>query len=207
MVKGIIFDMDGVLVDSESFYEHRRKDFLQRMEFTAEGEQDFTGSNERAIWEALVPEDSEFREELLMGYRAFRRLHPVPYGELLDEQVPGLFHQFKSRRLKIGIASSSAQDAVESMVKAADIGSLVDYIISGEDCTAHKPAPEIYLRALEGLGLSPEEAFAVEDSPTGIAAAKNAGLRVYALKPRHGKMDQSAATAVIGKLTDLLDLL
>ncbi len=93
------------------------------------------------------------------------------------------------------------------MVKAADIGSLVDYIISGEDCTAHKPAPEIYLRALEGLGLSPEEAFAVEDSPTGIAAAKNAGLRVYALKPRHGKMDQSAATAVIGKLTDLLDLL
>lgn len=69
---------------------------------------------------------------------------------------------------------------------------LVDCWISGTECSAHKPAPDIYLKALESMGLKAEETFAVEDSPAGIEAALRAGMRVYALKPRHGeRIDQS----------------
>lgn len=204
MIKGIIFDMDGVLVDTEKFYEERRREFLKRMDFPVTESEDFTGSNERTIWETLVPDDQEFRQQMLMGYRAYRRLHPAPYKKLLNPQVPGLFEQLKERGLMLGIASSSDRDAVIRMTEAGRVTEFVDYIISGQDCTAHKPSPEIYLRAMKAMSLTPENAFAVEDSATGIAAAKCAGLRVYALKPCHGeKIDQSAATAVITHLADV----
>lgn len=204
MVKGIIFDMDGVLVDTEAFYRQRREEFLRRMDFTVQETEDFTGSNEQAIWEALVPADKEFRSQMLMGYRAYRRLHPAPYRKLMNPQVPELFAQLKDKGLKTGIASSSDREAVVRMTEAAGVTRLVDYIISGQDCTAHKPSPEIYLRALEALGLTSDTAVAVEDSAAGIAAAKGAGLRVYALRPRHGEaIDQSAADAVLDSLADV----
>ena len=66
----------------------------------------------------------------------------------------------------------------------------------------------MYLRTLEALDLAPEDVIAVEDSPAGITAAKRAGLRVYALRPRAElKLDQSAADAVIDNLTDVLKLI
>lgn len=208
MVKGVIFDMDGVLVDTEWFYQTRREEFLHLMDFPFQPEEGcFVGSNEKAIWETLVPDDPEFRQEMLMGYRAYRRLHPIPYKKLLNPQVPGVFARLKLDGLKIGIASSSCVDSVREMTDAAGIGNLVDSIVSGEDCAAHKPDPAVYLRSMEALGLNPEEVFAVEDSPAGITAAKRAGLRVYALRPRSEmRLDQSEADAVISRLDAVLEL-
>lgn len=207
MVKGVIFDMDGVLVDSEWYYQKRRAEFFQRMDFPVSNNS-FVGSNERAIWEALVPGDPEFRQEMLMAYRAYRHLHPVPYKELLNPQVPGLFRALKEQGLKIGIASSSYLGAVKEVTRIAGVETLVDFLISGEQCSAHKPDPEIYLRSLDALGLTAETALAVEDSPTGITAAKRAGLRVCALKPRPElKLDQSAADEVLERLDGVLAFL
>lgn len=207
MVKGVIFDMDGVLVDTEWYYEQRRAEFLRRMDFP-NPHINFVGSNERAIWEALVPDDPEFRQQMLMAYRAYRHLHPMSYGELLNPQVPSLFRGLKERGLKIGIASSSYLEGIEKVVRLAGAEELVDFCISGEQCAAHKPDPEIYRRSLEALGLVPEEALAVEDSPTGITAAKRAGLRVLALRPRPElDLDQSAADAVLDRLDGVLDFL
>ena len=93
-------------------------------------------------------------------------------------------------------------------MQVAEVGELVDSRISGEQCKAHKPDPEIYLRSLEALGLTAGEALAVEDSPTGILSAKRAGLTVLALRPRHGEpLDQSAASSVIDQLNDILSFL
>lgn len=208
MIKGIVFDMDGVLVDTEHFYQLRRDAFLDAMDFAAPRGMDFVGSNERAIWQTLVPDDELLREQLLQGYRAYRKLHPENYAELVDAQVLPLFSELKRRNVKIGIASSSDHNAIARMMAAAGIDGMPDFVISGEDCTAHKPAPEIYLRALAALELTPQTAFAVEDSPTGIAAALAAGLPVYALRPRHGEaMDQSAATAILDRLDEVLEKL
>lgn len=207
MIKGIVFDMDGVLADTESYYDRRREAYLAAVGFQRQEDTDFTGSNEKALWEAIVPGDPELRQELLMGYRAYRKLHPVPFRELLDPQVEPLFRALKERGRKIGIASSSDPKAIAALVRAAGVEGLVDSQISGEQCRAHKPAPEIYLRSLEALGLSADEALAVEDSPTGILSAKRAGLTVLALKPRHGTLDQSAADAVIGQLMEVLSRL
>lgn len=208
MVQGVIFDMDGVLADTEYFYQTRRDAFLDAMDFPGPRGMDFVGSNERAIWEALVPNDPVLRQEMLQGYRAYRKLHPADYAALADPAVGPLFAELKRRGLRIGIASSSDHTAIRALLDAAGCSGLPDHVISGEDCTAHKPAPEIYLRAMAALGLTPETALAVEDSPTGIAAARAAGLRVYALRPRHGeRMDQSAADGILERLQDVLEKL
>lgn len=205
MIEGIIFDMDGVLADTEHFYQQRRENYLREKQFVYDAEMDFVGSNEKAIWEAIVPDDPVLRRQMLLEYREYRAAHPEPYEKLVDPQVKPLFEELKRRGLKIGIASSSERTAIEAMMKAAGVTELVDYCISGVECSTHKPDPEIYLKAMDKLGLNTANAFAVEDSATGIAAALNAGLRVYALKPRHGeRIDQSAATAVIGQLSDVL---
>lgn len=81
----------------------------------------------------------------------------------------------------------------------------IDYYISGEDCAAYKPSPVVYQKALAALELTPGEAVAVEDSTAGIAAAKNAGMRVYALQTPG--QNQSEATAVIDTLDELLQYL
>lgn len=206
MIQGVIFDMDGVLADTEHFYQQRREAYLERMDFPGPRGLDFIGSNEKAIWETLVPDDEELRQQMLQGYRAYRRFHPENYAELADPAVGPLFRELKRRGVRIGIASSSARGAILRMTQAAGVTHLTDNILSGEDCAAHKPDPEIYLRSLAALGLEPGQALAVEDSPTGIAAGRAAGLRVLALRPRHGeRMDQSAASVILDRLEQVLD--
>lgn len=205
MYRGIIFDMDGVLADTESYYTNRRDEYLRLMGYQRQENTDFTGSNEKALWKTMVPNDPELRQELLMGYRAYRKLHPIPFRELLDPQAAALFRTLKEQGQKIGIASSSDPKAIAALVQAAGVEALVDSQISGDQCKAHKPDPEIYLRSLKALGLTAGEALAVEDSPTGILSAKRAGLTVLALRPRHDEpLDQSAADTVISQLMDVV---
>ncbi len=206
MHKGIIFDMDGVLADTEGFYSRRRAEYLKAVGYSSiEQTYDFTGSNERDLWEAIVPNDHELRQELMIGYRAYRKIHPVPFSELADPDVRPLFQELKSRGMKIGIASSSDPKSIRAMTDAAGITELVDYILSGEECVAHKPSPEIYLRVLETLGLEANQTLVVEDSPIGIRAGKRANIKVLALKPKNGtNPDQSEADAVLNNLTEVL---
>ena len=194
-----------MLADTESYYTNRRDEYLRLMGYQRQENTDFTGSNEKALWETMVPNDPELRQELLMGYRAYRKLHPIPFRELLDPQAAALFRTLKERGQKIGIASSSDPKAIAALVQAAGVEALVDSQISGDQCKAHKPDPEIYLRSLKALGLTAGEALAVEDSPTGILSAKRAGLTVLALRPRHDEpLDQSAADTVISQLMDVV---
>ena len=202
MIEAVIFDMDGVLADTEYYYENRRKNFLLENGIPIP-EGNFIGSNEKAIWEAIVPNDPVRRQEMLMAYREYRKVRPTPYGKLTDPQAEPLMNALRSRGLKVAVASSSAAPDIMKMLTEGGLKAMVDFAFSGEDCAAHKPAPDIYLKALKALGLTADKAIAVEDSPTGIASAKAAGLKVLALKPRHGEpLDQSAADCIITRLMD-----
>ena len=197
--------MDGVLVDSERFYQQRREAFLKMKGMPIPDRTLLVGANDQRVWELMVPQDENLRAVLKEEYQSFRRKHPVPYDKLANPQAKPLFTDLKNRGLKIAIASSSAKWMIQRMARMLDIADLVDYMISGMDCSAHKPDPEIYLRAMEALGVMAGEAAAVEDSPVGIQAALGAGLRVYALRPMGDTvLDQRAATAVLDQLIDLL---
>ncbi len=206
-MQGVIFDMDGVLVDTEGYYARRRKEFLLKKGLPYEDSWDFTGLNKQATWAKMVP-DAALRQRLMEEYdRTDCPQHPIPFARLADSDALPLFRALKGRGMRIGIASSSPTDGIVKMAGALGIIKYIDFAVSGEDCPAHKPHPAIYLQALKGLGLGAGEALAVEDSPTGIQAAKTAGLFTLALSAYSGTADQSAADARIACLMDVLGYL
>lgn len=209
MIKAVLFDMDGVLADTERFYNRRRVAYMEEKGFHFDEVPDLSGSNEPAIWEALVPGNLTLREELLAEYKKrYCPAHPIPYAELLNEQTEPVMRELHERGVKCAIASSSYRELIDELVEIAGIADVLDYTISGHECSAFKPDPEIYLRAMEALGVEPAECLVIEDSPMGIEAGKRSGARVLALRPHEGvNLDQSVADAIIDNLADILTAL
>ena len=122
MIKAVLFDMDGVLVDTEWFYNRRRVAFMEEKGFHFDEIPDLSGSNEPAIWEALVPDDIELRERLRVEYKqVYSPDHPVPYAELLNEQTEPVMRELHERGVKCAIASSSYRELIDELVEIAGI--------------------------------------------------------------------------------------
>lgn len=206
MVKAVLFDMDGVLVDTEWFYNRRRVAFMEAHGFKFDETPDLSGSNEPAIWKTLVPDDAGLRERLRREYNeSYRPAHPVPYDRLLNREAAPVMRELRKRGVRCAIASSSERELIEDLVDVAGIGDELDFIISGHECRAFKPDPEIYLRAMAALDVEAGECLVVEDSPAGIEAGVRSGARVLALRPHEGvTLDQSGADAIIDSLGDIL---
>ena len=188
MLRAVLFDMDGVLANTESFYNRRRASYLSEVLPSYDGPWDFAGSNDRAIWETIVPDDPVLRERLHTGYDAYRAVHAEDYRELGNPDAPAVF----------------AQEAIERMMRETGLSALVDAYVSGHDVPRHKPAPDVYLACMERLGVCPLECVVVEDSPTGIAAGVATGACVVALEQYVvNGTNQSAADLRIPRLSDL----
>ena len=142
MIKAVLFDMDGVLVDTEWFYNRRRVAFMEEKGFHFDEIPDLSGSNEPAIWEALVPDDVELRERLRVEYKqVYSPDHPVPYAELLNEQTEPVMRALHERGVKCAIASSSYRELIDELVEIAGIADVLDYTISGHECSAFNARP------------------------------------------------------------------
>ena len=203
-MKAVLCDMDGVLADTEGFYNRRRAAYLAEVLPEYDGPWDFAGSNDKAIWETIVPGDPVLRERLHAGYDAYRAKHPEDYRTLGNSDAPAVFAQIKEAGLLVGIASSSEVPMIERMMRETGLTDLVDAYMSGHDVAHHKPAPDVYLACMERLGVSPRECVVVEDSPTGIAAGLAAGAYVVALAQYVVPgTDQSAADLCISRLAEL----
>lgn len=204
-MKAVLFDMDGVLADTEGFYNRRRAAYLAEVLPEYDGPWDFAGSNDKAIWETIVPGDPVLRERLHAGYDAYRAKHPEDYRVLGNPDVSNVLTSLKGAGMLVGIASSSEVAMIERMMAETQIVGLVDAYVSGHDVARHKPAPDVYLACMELLGVRPHECVVVEDSPTGIGAGIASGANVVALGQYVAPgTDQSAADMVIHRLGELL---
>jgi len=204
MFKAVLFDMDGVLADTESFYNRRRAAYLAKVLPGYDGPWDFAGSNDVAIWETFVPGDAVLRDRLHAGYDRYRAEHPEDYRALGNPEAPAVFACLKDAGMLVGIASSSEVAMIERMMRETGIDDLVDAYVSGHDVEHHKPAPDVYLACMERLGVRPQECVVVEDSPTGIAAGVASGAYVVALGQYvTPTTEQSAADLRISRLREL----
>ena len=209
--KAIIFDMDGVLVDSENAYLDLFRDFLAKHQ--KEIKEDIllkiVGADTRMTWNYMSmlwgPQDPpEYIRQL------FHSEYPdeaVDYRDYLFPGIPDLLDQLKAQGYTLALASSSKKKAIHRMLKENELECYFNIIVSGEDFKESKPNPEIYHDTRAKLQLAPEECLIVEDSSYGIQAGKAAGMEVVAIKDTQFSFDQSAADYFIDKTTDLINLL
>ena len=207
-VRAVVLDKDGVLVNTEPEHERRLRTYLGERGIDCSEMPCLYGSNNEAIWSWVEPRDLARRGCLYQGFQKRWREEPMPYDRLLDPDVPSLLLTLRAAGLRLGLASSSPVWVIEDFLHASRLEGLFDAVLSGEQCVATKPAPDVYLRVMRELGVAPGETVAVEDSPTGILAAHRSGAFTCAVPlPEGVALDQSLADVRLSSLGSLADLI
>ena len=177
--RAVVFDMDGVLADSEPTYLEAVNDVLRPLgkSMTPELHQAIMGHGVEATWEVLI------RELNLPGSVADyippydRRL--VELLSKLDAPLPGvvsLVTMLHDRRIPIAVASSSLMSWIDALLTGLGLRHAFDALASATEVEHPKPAPDLYLLAASKLGMPPGACIAIEDTPTGLQSAKAAGM-------------------------------
>jgi beta-phosphoglucomutase-like phosphatase (HAD superfamily) len=207
MVRAVIFDFDGLILDTEEpvfrswvevYEEHGAQlPFERWVEIV--GSTTIGFHPQRHLEELLgrpLPQE-------VLDRRVVRRTEFVHAKELL----PGVLQHIVEARvlgLKLGVASSSTTEWVTGHLARLGILDRFDCLRCRDDVAKVKPAPDLYLAMLECLGVSAAEAFAIEDSPNGITAAKQAGLRCVAIPNSiTARLDLSQADVVLSSLAEV----
>ncbi|MGX6961756.1 HAD family hydrolase [Vagococcus xieshaowenii] len=209
MKQAVIFDVDGVILNSEVFYQQRRKQFFQTKGITLseEDNQAFIGSNPKAMMRHLFPNDPNMQEKMREEYLTFSKGLVYDTRELLNPDVNVVLPQLQAKGIRLAIASSGSPEGIHKMLVANDLLNYFELVVSGEMFEESKPNPQIYRYTIDQLGLKEEACLVVEDSTLGIRAAKAAGLEVLALVQRDYEVDQQLADARIQSLNDVLEYL
>ena len=180
MIHAIIFDMDGVLIDSQPMHYLGDQQTLaaHSVEVPVEEMTAYAGTTNQLRFELFKERyhlDADvadmIREREATMIRLVRESDAVP-----TEGSVALLESIKADGLKTAVASSSSYPFIYAVLEKLGILSYFDLIFSGEDVKNGKPAPDIYRKACEEMGVKPEQAMAVEDSFNGIRSAHAAGL-------------------------------
>lgn len=206
-IRAVIFDKDGVLIDTEGEYDRRRRIFFAENNIDDSAFPDFYGSNNAVIWGCVEPNDPARREGLYQAFLARFADEPLRYLRFLVPGVADTLRALKGRGLLLGLASSSPRWCIDNFLADCGLTGIFDVVLSGEEVAAPKPAPDVYLAAMEVLGVEPSRVLVVEDSPIGLRAAHDSGARVCSiLPPSAPALDQSLADVHVDRFGDVLKL-
>ncbi|HEY2742125.1 MAG TPA: HAD family phosphatase [Gaiellaceae bacterium] len=208
MTEAVVFDLDGVLLQSEEVWDAVRERYVR----AAGGRYD--EEVQRAMMGMSAPEWSRYlheeagvradpedinRDVVERMLEAYRRELPLLPGAV--EAVRRTAESFP-----LALASSSNREVFEAVLELAGIADCFSATVSSEEVARGKPAPDVYLEAARRLGVEPGRCAAVEDSHAGIRSAKSAGMRVVAIPNTSYPPDDEAlelADAVVGSLDEL----
>ncbi|WP_142288187.1 HAD family phosphatase [Bacillus sp. EAC] len=178
-MKAIIFDFDGLIVDTESVWFDAYREVLLEYEFDLSLEKfsEVIGTHDDILYDYLKQNIKiPFERDLIES--SVEKLVKTKLDEpALRENVEDYLITAKEAGLIIGLASSSSREWVEGFLKKLNIYEYFSVIKTREDVSNVKPNPELYCKAIEELGVTASEAIAFEDSLNGLIAAREAGLR------------------------------
>ena len=179
-VLAVIFDMDGVLLDSEPIHLEATRALLADLgiDYSASADDNFFGCTDRDVFRVLKARYGLTIDEDQLAEAWVARVIPaLPSRVAPLPGVPAVLHELRRRGLRLALASSSVPLVIAASLEALGVASLFEARVSGHDVDHGKPSPEIFLEAARRLGLQPEECVVVEDSYNGLQAARAAGMR------------------------------
>ena len=202
MLKAVIFDMDGVIIDSEPQHARAALRVLNRHGANADYDycSSFIGSSTKVFTQDIMKRFplSISLEDLLEEMNLEKKKILKEEGYAIIEGITDLIKKLYHAGIRLAIASSSSPTEIENTVKALHIKKYFTKLISCAHVEHPKPAPDSFLLALKELGVSPQETVVVEDSCFGSQAAKAAGIPcVGYLNPHSGNQDLSAANVLL----------
>lgn len=181
-IKAFIFDMDGLILDTERIAFKSYKEALKEYgyDFTEAFFLNLVGTNVKLTKELCLNRyGSWFPFDLLHeNHNKITEEYIKKNGVPLKEGVNELIDYLKEKDYKIALATSSDREKAEYLLELVKIKDKFDYIICGNDIVNSKPNPEIFLKAAENLKVEPKECVVIEDSKFGVKAAVNAGMKV-----------------------------
>ena len=210
MIKAIIFDMDGVLFDTENFYFKRRETFLASKGISVKHlpPKYFIGGRMDQFWENILGDKiADYDTKALeVEYTAYKNVHRPAYDELVFDDANHVLKTLTAKGITLALASNSAREDVEDALEKSGLKQYFTHILSGSDFAEGKPNPAIYNAAWEKLGFDKKDIVIIEDSQKGIQAGVAAGVRVLAIRDKVFGVDQSKADVLIDSLTEALQL-
>jgi HAD superfamily hydrolase (TIGR01509 family) len=208
-IEAVVFDMDGVLVDTEQLWDEVRE------ALTEEWGGRYTPEAQEAMMGMSSPEWSRYLHEVV-GLRE-------PPEVIRDEVVRRMLARYETdlpvvpgaveavRRLagdgfRLAVASSSNRELIDAVLDRLELTSAFQVTVSSEEVARGKPAPDVYLEAARRLGVPPSACVAIEDSASGIRAAHAAGMRVIAYPNRHYPPAENVLALADATLTSVTDV-
>jgi len=208
--QAVIFDMDGVIVDSEPRHERAFHAVVDEIGFSGRHSlrfADYVGRTDRVLWEDFVRahQPPQSLEELLAMKR--RKVVEILRAEqpLFDGLLPLV--QALAARVPLALASGSERPIVDEVLSLGGLRRFFKVTVSGSDIVNGKPEPDIFLTTARLLGLEPGACVVIEDSRPGVAAALAAGMRVIAITNTHPAEDLAEATRVVSNYDQLRQVL
>ena len=177
MKQGAIFDMDGVLFDTERMYQETWQEVASEMGITLPPEYKYhvSGASKDGVYEAVrrfyhTDDPVRVTTEVYERMR-IKQQKPLP----IKQGVREILAYFQQHGMKTAVASSTFREQVNANLENNGLASYFDTVICGDEVTKAKPDPEIFLKAAEKLSLSPEDCYVFEDSFNGVRASHAAG--------------------------------
>lgn len=208
MVEAVIFDMDGVIVDSEPIHFKSDKMTMNHYDKVISDEElnNYVGISNPVMWSELRDKYILIASvEELLEKQLFYKKHLIGNTKLEPiEGIRQLLDEIKSCGIRIGLASSSSKEFINFILNNIGLKEYFEVIVSGEDVKRGKPSPDIFLKTAELLKVEPLNCLVIEDSAHGVKAAKLAQMKCIGFNnPNSGKQDLSLADAIVNSIVEI----
>lgn len=207
MIKAIIFDMNGVIINDEHFHNESWVLFCKKHGFTLSKEEfhaEVMGKRDKDTLEYLFKKPLTSEEINLYGNERDDIVKELVIGKLqLTSGLLKLLDEIRQNTIPLAIATSSRKNYVNFIVDTFSIRKYFQYIVTAEDIVKGKPNPEVYLKIATLLNVKPDDCLVFEDSLAGINAAKSAGMKVIGITTSHTSEELNKADTTITDFTHI----